>query len=527
MLDNGPPTRDENRVFTAEPFGVPACAVLRVVVLAAALFLTGAAAAFALTDRGGAKPKPAPVVVHVTMRDFRFVLSRQRVPVGTVRFVVVNRGATVHDFAIGHARTGFLKPGKQQTILARFTKATRAAYRCTIAGHAALGMKGTLVVGTPKPTPKPPTTTLPTTTAPPPSSAGPQLTPIGTFDRPDYVTSPPGDPSRLFVVEQRGVIRVVDNGVLEPAPFLDISDQVTYANETGLLGLAFAPDYAESGLFYVFFNRHEGNGNLYLEEFHRSAADADQADPYSGRVVLRIEKPWENHNAGMLQFGPDGHLYVAVGDGDSGVLNPPGAFAQTLDDLLGNILRIDPRESGGEPYTVPGSNPFVGVAGARPEIWAYGFRNPWRFWIDSKTGDAYVGDVGEGIREEIDYIPVGKSGLNFGWPCFEGTVPYDAAATCRGAVAPLFDYNHNTNLCAVIGGVVLHDPRLPALDGFFLYGDLCSGEISALRVDEGVAVENDDLSLNVPGLDSFGMDALGRAYAVSVDGAVYRIDPAP
>jgi glucose/arabinose dehydrogenase len=527
VLENGPPTKDESRVFTAEPFGVPTCAVLRLVAVAAALFRTGAAAALALTQRAGAKPKAKPVVVHVTMRDFRFVLSRPRVPVGAVRFIVVNRGSTVHDFALGHAKTRLLAPGKQQTIVARFAKASRVAYRCTVAGHAALGMKGTLVVGVPKPAPKPPTTTLPTTTAPPPPSRPSlQLTPVGTFDRPDLVTAPPGDPTRLFVVEQKGVVRVVDNGTLEPTPFLDLSDQVQEANETGLLGLAFAPDYAQSGLFYVFFNRHEGNGNLYLEEFHRSATDPDQADPYSGRVVLRIVKPWENHNAGMLQFGPDGYLYVAVGDGDSGVLNPPGAFAQTLDDLLGNILRIDPRQSGDEPYTVPASNPFVGVAGDRPEIWAYGFRNPWRFWIDPKTDDLYVGDVGEGVREEIDEIPAGKGGMNFGWPCMEGTVPFDPTATCPGAVAPIYDYNHNTDLCSVIGGVVLHDPRLASLDGYFLYGDLCGGEIRALRVDDGVVADNEDLNLNVPALDSFGMDALGRAYAVSVDGAVYRIDPA-
>ena len=311
------------------------------------------------------------------------------------------------------------------------------------------------------------------------------------------------------------MIRVIDDGVLQDTPFLDISDQVQIESETGLLGLAFAPDYAESGLFYVFFNRHEGNGNLYLEEFHRSVTDPDQADPYSGRVVLRIVKPWENHNAGMLQFGTDGYLYASVGDGDSGVLDPPGAFAQTLDDLLGNILRIDPRETAdGEPYSVPESNPFVGVDGTRPEIWAYGFRNPWRFSIDPKTGDLLVGDVGEGTREEIDLIPAGKGGLNFGWPCFEGTVPFDPTATCPGAVAPILDYNHDTDLCSVIGGVTLHDPRLPSLDGAFLYGDLCGGEVRALRVTNGAVSSDDDLKLNVSGLDSFGLDALGRAYAV-------------
>ncbi len=490
--------------------------LLRVGACAGAVFLLGAAAALALVHRAGA----VPVVVHVRMEDYRFVLSRQEVPAGRVRFVVVNRGATIHDFAIGRVRTRLLKPGQQQTLVARFSKAARVPYRCTVAGHAALGMKGTLVVGKPKPAPPPGSTaTTPTQTA------DLRLTQIGTFDRPDFITSPPDDPTRLFVLEQRGVIRVIDNGVVQPTPFLDISDQVQAENETGLLGLAFAPDYAESGLFYIYFNRHEANGNVYLEEFHRSAVDPDKADPDSVRIVLRIVKPWENHNGGMLQFGPDGYLYVAVGDGDSGVLNPPGAFAQTLDDLLGNILRIDPRQSGDQPYTVPASNPFVGVEGARPEIWAYGLRNPWRFWVDSKTGDLYLGDVGEGVREEIDYVPAGKGGLNFGWPCFEGGLLYDPTATCPGAVPPLFEYGHAGNLCAVIGGVVMHDPRLPSLDGFFLYSDLCGGEVEALHAENGTVTANEDLMLNVPGADSFGMDALGRAYVTSVNGEVYRIDP--
>jgi glucose/arabinose dehydrogenase len=494
--------------------------LLRLALVTIALFLAGVAAALAL----GRRQTAAPVVVHVTMADFRFTLSRHQVPVGTVKFMVVNRGATVHDFSIGHAKTRFLQPGKQQTITVRFAKAGRYAYKCTVGGHAKLGMKGTFVVGNPK---APSRTTSPTTTAPAPT--GLQLTPVGAFDRPDLVTAPPGDTERVFVVEQKGVIRVVDDGVLKDTPFLDISDQVQIESETGLLGLAFAPDYTESGLFYVFFNRREANGNLYLEEFRRSATDPDQADPYSGRVVLRIVKPWENHNAGMLQFGPDGYLYLAVGDGDSGVLNPPGAFAQTLDDLLGNVLRIDPRETSDEepgPYSVPDTNPFVGVEGARPEIWAYGFRNPWRFWIDPKTGDLLVGDVGEGTQEEIDLIPAGTSGQNFGWPCFEGIVPFDSTATCPGAVAPILDYNHSPDLCSVIGGVTLQDPRLPSLDGAFLYGDLCGGEVRALRVTNGAVASDADLKLNVPGLDSFGTDALGRVYAVSFNGGVFRIDPA-
>ena len=489
----------------------------------AALLAAGAGGAFALGRTPSAK---GVVTVRVTMLDFRFVLSRHKVPVGRVRFVVVNRGGEPHDFAVGRSRTRVLGPGQRETITATFSKAARAEFRCTLPGHAALGMKGTLVVGRaakpPTQPPPPPPPTITTTTSGPPSLA---LTEIGSFDRPDFVTAPPGDEHRLFVVEQKGVIRVVEDGVIGETPFLDISDQVQLVSETGLLGLAFAPDYAESGLFYVYFNRREGNGNVYLEEFRRSTVDPDQADPYSGRVVFVIEKPWENHSGGMLQFGPDGYLYVAVGDGDSGVFNPPGAFAQTLDDLLGNILRIDPRSSGDEPYTVPESNPFVGLAGARPEVWAYGLRNPWRFWIDERSGNLYLGDVGEGVREEVDYLPAGVGGLNLGWPCLEGTRPFDPLATCTGSVDPILEYGHDSTRCSVIGGVVSHDGRLPGIDGAFLYSDLCDGELRALRVEGGRLAGNDDLAVSLGVPVSFGKDGLGRAYVVSLNGPVYRIDP--
>jgi glucose/arabinose dehydrogenase len=235
-------------------------------------------------------------------------------------------------------------------------------------------------------------------------------------------------------VEQTGVIRQLVDGVLLERPFLDITRYVSWASETGLLSMAFAPDYATSGRFYVYFNDHVGNQNVNVVEFRRSTVDPEVADPNTYRQVLTIEKPWENHNAGMMEFGRDGDLYIAVGDGDSGVLHWPGAFAQTLDDLLGDILRIDPsQQPNGAPYRVPPDNPFVGVAGARPEIWAYGLRNPWRFDIDRTTGDLYLGDVGEGQMEEIDVIPGGHGGENFGWPCFEGSVPFDTTASVRTA----------------------------------------------------------------------------------------------
>jgi glucose/arabinose dehydrogenase len=350
-----------------------------------------------------------------------------------------------------------------------------------------------------------------------------QLTKIGTFDRPVLVTAPPGDP-RLFVVEQGGAIRVVEpDGAVAPEPFLDIRDRVHFSSEPGLLGLAFAPDYATSGLVYVFYNSRSGNGDLVLAEYHVSTTDPDTLNPYTWRTVLTVVKPWENHNGGMLQFGPDGDLYVSVGDGDSGILDPPGRFAQSRDELLGDVLRIDARH--GDPYTVPADNPFVGLDGIRPEIWAYGLRNPWRFWIDSVTGDMFIGDAGEGTHEEVDLIPKGTSGQNFGWPCFEGTGPFDTTATCADPVPPLIDILHSPTVCAVIGGVVVRDPRLPELTGRYLYGDYCGGHIVAAQVEGGKVTASDDLGLAVPELTSFGIDGAGRVYLTAVDGSVYRLDP--
>jgi glucose/arabinose dehydrogenase len=226
----------------------------------------------------------------------------------------------------------------------------------------------------------------------------------------------------------------------------------------------------------------------------------------------------------MLQFGPDGFLYASVGDGDSGVFHPPGFYAQRRDELLGDILRIDPRS--GDPYAVPADNPFVGVVGVRPEIWAYGLRNPWRFWIDHETGSMFVADAGNQRREEIDLVRRGESGTNFGWPCFEGTLPFDTAATCDDAVAPLLDYPRANGACAIVGGVVARDPRLPELAGRFLYGDFCSGKVTAIEVDDGGRlVDSDELEVNVPQLSSFGVDGSARVYVTSTDGSVYRLDP--
>ena len=479
-----------------------------------------------------AKPKPKvkpTVAVRVVAREFSYVLSRTAVPVGRVRFTVVNRGAVAHDFAIGARRTRLLQPGRSAVLLVTFPRGGRFAFRCTVPGHAALGMRGTLVVGKAlRPTPT--TTKPPTTTAPPPSTSTPvrlQLTKIGDFARPVFVTSPPGDPNHLFVAEQRGTVQQVVDGQVQPTPFLDVTDHVLEVSERGFLGLAFAPDYATSGRVYVDYTDRTGNGNVNVVEFLRSEQFPARVDPYSARQILEIDKPWENHNAGMLQFGPDGYLYVAVGDGDSGVINPPGAFAQTLDDLLGNILRIDPLHPSGQlPYSIPASNPFVGRTGARAEVWDYGLRNPWRFSIDPLTGDLFVGDAGEGEREEIDYVAANKGGLNFGWPCFEGAVAGSTSQTCADPVGPIYDYDHGGGRCAVIGGVVVRDPRLPSLAGRYLFGDYCDGKLHSMLVDGGKATDVTELGLTVPTLDSFGVDGLGRVYVTATDGGVYRLDPA-
>jgi glucose/arabinose dehydrogenase len=487
-----------------------------------------AAAGFAAAAWRGAGAAPATTNVLVTAYDFRFTLSRPSVPAGPVRFTVVNRGVFPHDFAIGGRKTRLLKHGERAVLTLVFRRPTRLAYRCTVPGHAAAGMKGVLTVGRPR-TPPPTTTTTaaqPTTTAP--AEVGLKLTKIGDFERPVLVTAPLGDPDRLFIVEQRGMIRVLDEGVLQTKPLLDLTNDVVEVSERGMLSMAFPPDYAQSGRFYVDYTDSTGSGNINVVEYRRSADDPEVADPQTARTVLHIVKPYENHNAGMMQFGPDGNLYIAVGDGDSGVLHPPGAFAQTLDDLLGNILRIDPRPPNDQstPYQIPDTNPFVGQKGARGEVWDYGLRNPWRFWIDGVTGDLYLGDAGEGNTEEIDYVQSNVGGKNFGWPCFEGANVFTAGAVCPGAVPPIYAYGHAGTRCAVIGGVVVRDPRLPSLAGRYLFGDYCDGKIISFLVADGKATELHDTGLSVPTLSSFGVDGRGRVYMTATDGGVYRLDPA-
>ena len=463
-------------------------------------------------------------------RDFSYTLSRRSVRPGPVRFLVTNRGGVAHDFAIGGRKTRLLRPGGRTTLDVVFGRSGARRFRCTVPGHAALGMKGVLAV-TKRPLPTGPATstvgpTAVTATAPA-VGASVQLVEIGRFDRPVFVAAPPGDPHRAFVVEQGGMVREVIDGQPGSSVFIDLTSQVKEVSERGLFSIAFAPDYETSGRFYVDYTDSVGNGNVNVVEYRRSAADPNVADPTSRRPILEVQKPYENHNGGMLQFGPDGYLYVSVGDGDAGVLHKPGAFAQTLDDLLGNILRIDTeRPAGSSAYSIPATNPFVARPGARGEIWDYGLRNPWRFWIDPPTGDLYVGDAQLGGPEEIDYAAGNPGGLDFGWPCFQGSAPFDATEACDRPVAPAYEYDHGGGRCTVIGGVVVRDPRLPGLAGRYLFGDYCDGKIESMRIVDGKATDVQALGPQVPSLSSFGVDGLGRVYVTATDGGVYRLDPA-
>ena len=362
------------------------------------------------------------------------------------------------------------------------------------------------------------------TGAPAPGAAATRLrlARIGSFNQPVYVTAPRADRSRLMVVEQPGVIRVVRGGRTLSRPFLDIHARVTAGGERGLLGLAFAPDYAVSGRFYVYYTDRQGR--QVVAEYRRGAS-ADVADAGSARIVLRMQDPESNHNGGSLNFGPDDLLYIGTGDG-GGANDQHGrrGNAQNLGSLLGKLLRIDPRESGGRPYTVPASNPFTGRSGARPEIYAYGLRNPWRYSFDRSTGDLAIGDVGQDAIEEVDFARRGRArGVNYGWRPWEGRRRnFDEPAP--GAVFPVLTKRHPDGWCSITGGYVVRDPALPPLAGRYVYGDFCLGQIRAVRLRAGQATGDGGIGLpRVPNLSSFGEDARGRVYVVALDGPVYRL----
>jgi hypothetical protein len=345
------------------------------------------------------------------------------------------------------------------------------------------------------------------------AQAAPQLVPFGTFTSPIYVTAPPGDGSRVFVVERAGRIQVIDNG--QRKQFLDIASSVDTAGERGLLSMAFAPDYATSGLFYV-FDTEKSTGNVKIEEFQRSAADPDVADPASRRVVLNESHNATNHNGGQLQFGPDGYLYATVGD------NAMSSNAQMLTNVYGKLLRIDPRAGHS---LIPSDNPFVGVGGARGEIWALGLRNPWRFSFDRLTGDLIIGDVGAGSMEEINFAPRASGdgkGLNFGWPNCEGPCsPANPAYT-----DPVYSYDHGAGNCAITGGYVVRADDLASLSGRYLFGDYCVSTLRSIVLAPGSSSDQRSEGLSTGAsmsLVSFGEDSCGHIYVISDDGPVSRL----
>jgi len=357
------------------------------------------------------------------------------------------------------------------------------------------------------------------TTATAASSQKLRLVQVGHFQQPVSITGAPGDPSRVFVVQKGGQVMLMLGGHTQARPFLDISTQVYSegSDEQGLLGLAFAPDYATSGLFYVDYTI-PGN-DVRVVQYQRSSTDPNTANPASAHVLLTIPHKYSNHNGGQLAFGPDRDLYIGVGDGGSE--DDPENNGQNTDTLLGKILRIAPTPGGG--YSIPPTNPFAGKPGRRPQIWAYGLRNPWRFSFDRSTGALIIGDVGQDLEEEIDYAPAGTgAGANYGWSVWEGD-RRNKPGTAPHAVFPVLIARHSNGYCAIIGGYVVRDRSLRGLYGRYLFGDFCRSQIESVKLSRGKASGLRATGLNVSSTSSFGEDAHRHIYVTSLSGPVYRI----
>jgi hypothetical protein len=375
--------------------------------------------------------------------------------------------------------------------------------------------------GLPSPTPTAASCAVGSPAAGVPSSLAARLVASG-LHHPLDLQHAPGDRERLYVVEQGGTIRVMRNGQLAGGPFLDVSSRISSGGERGLLGLAFHPRFAANGRLFV--NYTDRQGDTHIAEFHASSPDV--ADPASEQVLLTVAQPFANHNGGGLAFDNSGRLLVALGDGGSG--GDPFGNGQRLDTLLGKILRID--VDAGAPYAVPADNPFASTPGARPEIWAYGLRNPFRIAVDGPTGDLYIGDVGQSRVEEIDVerAPL-RGGQDYGWNIMEGSQCYRAARGCNseGLTLPVYEYTHSEG-CSVTGGVVYRGCRMPDLAGAYFFADYCSGFVRSFRVVNGQATDLRDWTAGLAGIDSptsFGLDAEGEVYVVDYDGEVYRLEP--
>jgi glucose/arabinose dehydrogenase len=346
--------------------------------------------------------------------------------------------------------------------------------------------------------------------------------PIGGFTQPLGVTNAGDGSNRIFVVEQGGTIRIIKNGSVLSTPFLNISNRVsTNGSERGLLGLAFPPNYSSKGYFYVDYTNTRGD--TVIARYQRSSADPDAADPSSEQIIITIAQPFDNHNGGQLAFGPrDGLLYVGMGDGGSG--GDPGNRAQNPLELLGKILRLDVES--GRPYTyvVPANNPFVGRTGFRPEIWALGLRNPWRFSFDRATADLYIGDVGQGLFEEVDFQAAGSAGgQNYGWKIMEGAHCFTTSQCDEtGLTLPVVEYDHSLG-CSIIGGYVYRGGAFPRMQGLYFYGDFCSGRIWGLR-QQNNAWQSTQLIDTSISISAFGEDEPGNLYVASYGtGQIYSV----
>jgi glucose/arabinose dehydrogenase len=351
------------------------------------------------------------------------------------------------------------------------------------------------------------------------ASAKVKLTPIARVEAPTAFATRRGDRG-LYVTEQVGRVRAVRDGSLDAAPVLDITADVGSGGERGLLGLTFSPDGSK---IYVNYTNKEGDTRVDEYAMSRNAVDIG-----SRRQLLAVDQPQPNHNGGELDFGPDGLLYLGLGDGggagDSGSGHAPGGNGQSLDTMLGKILRIDPTPSAGRQYRIPSSNPFAG-GGGLPEIWAFGLRNPWRFTWDRETGDMWIADVGQNAWEEVDFLPAGQgAGSNFGWNRLEGTHAFQGEAP-RDAVPPILEYPLD-GACAAIGGYVYRGSKIPALTGAYLYSDYCDGAIRAIVEQNGQVADRGDPGAMANQVTAFGEDQDGELYVLSQSDGLQRLDPA-
>ncbi|MFD7389402.1 PQQ-dependent sugar dehydrogenase [Streptomyces sp. NPDC059852] len=338
------------------------------------------------------------------------------------------------------------------------------------------------------------------------------LTNVATAKNPTAGAAGPG--GRLWIAERAGTVRVLgDQGLGRPV--LDISAETTTDGERGLLGIAFDRRYAH---FYISYTNLEGTSTV--DEF---AVRGGKIQPHTRRTVLTQAQPYANHNGGDIKFGPDGYLYIALGDGGSG--GDPHGNGQNLGTLLGKLLRIDPR--GGTPYAIPADNPFVNTPGARGEIWSYGLRNPWRFSFDAGTGDLLIGDVGQNDWEEIDWAPASsKGGENYGWGQMEGTHPFRGGTEPANHVPPVHEYDRGNFGCSVTGGYVYRGRAIPALKGQYVFSDYCDGTIRSLRLKNGKVTAVNDLGVNGGEVISFAQGGRGELYVFAIGGSVLRVDPA-